>query len=123
MNAEQELAAVFDGLVDDAVSVLAERLGRPKAVLHDEFDGRAFGYLVVDFEHSGKVTLTARALANLLAPPPTVLDEPAAHYAAADERRKARKPVGWLEPDVFQRSIGRARQALQESKPADRGSA
>lgn len=120
--AEDELARVFDGLVDDALEVLGERSGRSRPSLRLEHAEKAYGFLVADFEHAGRVTLTARMLANLLEPVP-VVEDVKARYVAAEERRRAVKPAGWLSPETFERCVTSARAALENSNPADGGTA
>lgn len=107
-------------LVDDAMELLNERTGRTVVVLHAEHDDAAYAYVEADIAHSGAVTLSARALANLLTrPDPTPDDpaeatsEPSALYQAAERRRRSRpSPPGPLDPAAFRRCLGEARAAM-----------
>jgi hypothetical protein len=108
VSAPDPLEAAFVALVDDVVEVLHERTGTDRGDLLREHERSAYELLAVDVEHSGDITLSAKALASLLVPPtpaPVVL-------LAEPEPRKEGKPAGWLEPDVFERCLGRARAAL-----------
>ena len=127
-----EFESVFDALIDAAFEVLLDRdppapVDRLAVVagLHATHDVAAYELLGADVEHSGEVTLTASGLAALLEPPVPDEPSPAASYAAAEARRRARavdEPPGWLDSETRQRCLAHAREAIASAK-ADRAAA
>lgn len=127
----------FDGLVDDAIEILLDRaltaIATPSNVgawrhrtrrhLHATHDAAAHQLLTADLEHSGTVTVTAKTLANLLAPEPESPAVPAKLepnvYERAETRRRERNvdaPTDWLPEDVQGRCVADARAALAAAK-------
>jgi hypothetical protein len=115
---EQEQAMVM--LVDDAVEILVERrsdglavavVNRLRVELRSTYDRQAFELLAADVEHHGRVTVTPRMLAELLAPRPVA---PVVALAEPQPRNDGKRPAGWLDPGTFQRCLNEARQALTD---------
>lgn len=120
------LDVAFDAVLDGAVELLAERTGQPRRVLRDLHERRAYELLAADAEHAGRITVTARTLANLLAPAsvPHQPVTPAEHYSAAERRRQALaagRPTGWLDPATFRRCLEVARAALDRDDDPEAG--